>query len=143
MIMMMMMMMMMMMIISFKGAIRDFTVSSLRLELSPTGTFKWPGRNRVQITWNTSSAYHVQPAACHLARRDSSAIKFVGVEIAFILALFYWLKPLTDEGLIGQADLHKNNNDNNSNDNSNNHQHHQNVSSTGIQATLILQLWDM
>ena len=28
---------------------------------------------------------------CHLIRRDSSAIKFDRVEIAFILALFYWL----------------------------------------------------
>ena len=29
---------------------------------------------------------------------DSSAIKFDRVEIAFILALFHWPKPLTDEG---------------------------------------------
>ena len=35
---------------------------------------------------------------CHLVRRDSSAFKFDRVDIAFILALFYWLKPLTDEG---------------------------------------------
>ena len=28
--------------------------------MSPTHTLKWPGRNRVQITCNTSSAYHVQ-----------------------------------------------------------------------------------
>ena len=39
----------------------------------------------------------MQPAVYHLVRRDSSAIKFDRVEIAFILALFYWLKPLTDE----------------------------------------------
>ena len=39
---------------------RFFTISSLRRELSPTGMFKWPGRNHVQITCNTSSAYHVQ-----------------------------------------------------------------------------------
>ena len=37
-----------------------FTISSLRRELSPTRTLKWPGRNRVQISCNTSSAYHVQ-----------------------------------------------------------------------------------
>ena len=30
--------------------------------------------------------------------RDGSAIKFDRVEIAFTFALFYWLKPLTDEG---------------------------------------------
>ena len=48
-------------IIAFKGAIRDFfTISSQRRELSPTRTLKWPRRDRVQITCNTSSAYHVQ-----------------------------------------------------------------------------------
>ena len=39
---------------------RLFTISSLHCELSPTRTLKWPGRNHVQITCNTSSAYHVQ-----------------------------------------------------------------------------------
>ena len=76
---------------------RFFTNSSLRRELSPTRTLKWPRHNRVKITCNTSSAYHVQCVACHIVRRDSSAIKFNRVEIAFILALLYWLKPLTDE----------------------------------------------
>ena len=48
-------------IIAFKGAVRDFiAISSLRREPSPTRTLKWPGHNRVQITCNTSSAYHVQ-----------------------------------------------------------------------------------
>ena len=51
----------MIIIIAFKGGIRDFfTISSQRRELSSTRTLKWPGRNRVQITCNTSSAYHVQ-----------------------------------------------------------------------------------
>ena len=39
---------------------RFFTISSQRRELSPTRTLKWPRRNRVQITCNTLSAYHVQ-----------------------------------------------------------------------------------
>ena len=39
---------------------RFFTISSQRRELSPTRALKWPRRNRVQITCNTSSAYHVQ-----------------------------------------------------------------------------------
>ena len=39
---------------------RFFTISSLRRELSPTRTLKWPRRNRVQVTCNTSSAYHAQ-----------------------------------------------------------------------------------
>ena len=38
--------------IAFKG--------TLRREPSPTRTLKWPGLSRVQITCNTSSAYHVQ-----------------------------------------------------------------------------------
>ena len=66
---------------------------------SPTCTLKWLWSNRAQITCNTSSAYHVQRAVCHLVRRDSSAVKFDRVEKAFILAFyFYWLKPLTNEG---------------------------------------------
>ena len=52
------------------------TISSLRRELFPTRTLKWPGRSHVQITCNTSSAYHVQHVVCHVVRRDSSAIKF-------------------------------------------------------------------
>ena len=40
--------------------LRLFTISSLCREPSPTRTLKWPERNRVQITCNTSSAYHVQ-----------------------------------------------------------------------------------
>ena len=35
---------------------------------------------------------------CHVVRRDSSAVKFDRVEISLILTLFYWLKPLSDEG---------------------------------------------
>ena len=46
-------------IIAFKGTIWDFLQSLLR-ELSPTRTLKWPGHNRVHITCNTFSAYHVQ-----------------------------------------------------------------------------------
>ena len=38
---------------------------------------------------------------CHLVQRDSSAIKFDRVEISFILALLYWLKPLTDTNIEG------------------------------------------
>ena len=57
-----------------------------------------PGCDHLQITCNTSSAYHVQPAICHSVRMDSSAIKFDRVEITFISASFYGLKPLTDEG---------------------------------------------
>ena len=44
---------------------RFFTVSSQHRELSPTRTLKWPGRNRVQITFNTWGAYHVQ-VSCYV-----------------------------------------------------------------------------
>ena len=35
---------------------------------------------------------------CQLVQRDSPATKSDRVEITFILAILYWLKPLTDEG---------------------------------------------
>ena len=40
----------------------------------------------------------MQHVVCHIVRRDSSAITFDRVKNTFILALFYWLKPFTDEG---------------------------------------------
>ena len=43
-----------------RRSLRFLTVSSQRHELSPTRTLKWPRCNHVQITCNTSSAYHVQ-----------------------------------------------------------------------------------
>ena len=39
---------------------RFFAVSSVRCEPSPIRTPKWPERNHMQITLNTSSVYHVQ-----------------------------------------------------------------------------------
>ena len=49
-------------IMTLKGANREFflTLSSLRRELSPTRTLKWPRRNREQITCNKSGGYYVQ-----------------------------------------------------------------------------------
>ena len=44
---------------------RFVIISSQRRKLSPTCTLKWPGRNCVQITCNTSSAYHVQ-VSCYV-----------------------------------------------------------------------------
>ena len=71
-------------IIALKGANRDFynLITAPRTVSNTYAKVAW--RNRVQITCNTSNAYHVQPAVCHLVRRDSSAIKFYRVEIAFI-----------------------------------------------------------
>ena len=84
--------------IALKGTLRDFffTISSLHCELSQTRTLKFPKRNCVQITWTHWAL--ITCNECHVLRRDSSAIKFDRAEITFILALFYWLKPLTNEG---------------------------------------------
>ena len=68
---------------------RFVSISSLRIELSPTCTLKWSGRNRVQITCSISSAYEVRGVVCHVVRRDRSGIKFDRVENDSILALFY------------------------------------------------------
>ena len=72
---------------------RVFTISSLRHELSPTHTPKWPGCNRVQITCNTSRAYHVQHAmlrtTCHVG--TAQLFSLTEFKITFIWALFYWL----------------------------------------------------
>ena len=90
--------MLIILIIALKGTIEIFfTITLLRCELFPTRTLKWPRCNPVQIMCNTLSTYHMQHV-CHLARRDSSAIKFDRVEITSMLALSSWLKPLTNEG---------------------------------------------
>ena len=84
-------------IIELQGAVRDFFFKAqfeifflnnlLTAPRTVSNTYaRVPGHNRVQITRNTLSAYHVQPAVCHVVRRDSSAMKFDRVEIAFILA---------------------------------------------------------
>ena len=43
-----------------------FRISSLRRELTPARALKWPRCNRVQVTCNTSSAYHVR-ATCRVS----------------------------------------------------------------------------
>ena len=62
-----------------KVEFKIITICSLRRELCTMGTLKWPGRNRVQITCNTSSVYHMEHVVCHVALRDSSAFKFYRV----------------------------------------------------------------
>ena len=80
-------------IIAFKGTIRDFVQSPhsaanclqhVRLSGPGATMCKSPATHRALITCKC----HV---TCHLVRRDSSAIKFDRVEIAFIWALFHWL----------------------------------------------------
>ena len=50
-----------------------FTISSQRRKPSLTRTLMWPGRNRVQITCNTSNAYHVQHVVLRATRYDGTA----------------------------------------------------------------------
>ena len=84
-------------ILAFKGANRDFFFFFYNLLTAPrTVSNKYAKMARAQ-----SCANHVQHieclsratchVTCHVVRRDSSAIKFERVEIAFTLALFYWL----------------------------------------------------
>ena len=76
-------------IIPFKGAIQDFL------------QFPCCAANRLQCicvqirgnTWSTYLLQHVLLQATRV-RRDSSAIKFDRVEVAFILALSYLAEPL-------------------------------------------------
>ena len=56
--------------------LRFFTISSLRCELFPVCTLKWPGRNHVQIMCNTLSAYCMQHVVCLVVQRGSSAAEF-------------------------------------------------------------------
>ena len=59
-----------------------------------------------QVAWAQSWANqgqhtgHMSRATCRVSRgtKDTSATKFDRTETALILAPFYWLKPLTDEG---------------------------------------------
>ena len=70
---------------------RFLTISSPCRKLSPSS----------QEAWAQSCANHMQHiqrfsratchVTCHVVPKDSSAIKFDRVEIAFILALSYWL----------------------------------------------------
>ena len=49
--------------ITLKDANRDF-YNLLTAPPTVSNRLKWPGRNGAQITWNTLSAWYVQPAAC-------------------------------------------------------------------------------
>ena len=83
-------------IIAFKFASREFSQPHCAMN------------TYAQVAWAKLCANHVQHieclsratcrVACHVVRRDSSAIKFDRVEIAFIWAVFYGLNHWTDEG---------------------------------------------
>ena len=56
-----------------RRSLRFFTISSLHQEPSPTCTLKWPGRNCVQITCNTSSAFQVLYVMLHATWYEETA----------------------------------------------------------------------
>ena len=80
-------------IIAFKGAIRDFlqsphSAANCLQHVRSSGPRAVVCKSRATHRALITRKCHVM---CHLVRRDSSAIKFDRVEIAFIWAFFYWL----------------------------------------------------
>ena len=80
-------------IIAFKGAIRDFlqsphSAANCLQHVRSSGPSATVCKSRATHRALITCKCHV---TCHLVRRDSSAVKFDRVEIAFIGALFYWL----------------------------------------------------
>ena len=80
-------------IIAFKGAIRDFlqsphSAANCLQHARSSDPSAIVCKSRVTHRALITCKCHV---TCHLVRRDSSAIKFDRVEIAFIWSLFYWL----------------------------------------------------
>ena len=78
-------------IIAFQGAIRDFLQSPHSAENCPTRTVKWPRSNRVQITCNTSSAYHVQHVVLRAAWHEGTAQLLILTELKSHLFELYFV----------------------------------------------------
>ena len=78
--------------------LRFFTISSLHRQPSATPTLKWPGRNHVQITCNTSSAYHMQHVVLHATWYEGTVLLLSLTEFKSHLFDYILLaKPLSDE----------------------------------------------
>ena len=73
---------------------RLFTISLLRLKLSPTRTLKWPGHNRVQFTCNSLTGYHLKHVACLVVQWNRSATKFNRVEFSFYFSFILFAEPI-------------------------------------------------
>ena len=65
---------------------------SLHSQLSPTHTLRWPGRNCVQITCNTSSAYNVQHAVYLVGTAQSLSLTELKSHLFFSF-IFHALNP--------------------------------------------------
>ena len=80
---------------------RFFTISSQRRELSPTRTLKWPRRNLLQITCNTSRAYHVQHVVLRATWYEGTAQLLSLTELkSHLFELYFvgWIIKLMKEG---------------------------------------------
>ena len=89
----MMMMMMIIIIMAFKGAIQEFYNP---LEPSPTRTLKWLGRNLVQITFNTSSAYFQRVLRATWYEGTAQLFNLTESK-SHVFELILLAEPLTDE----------------------------------------------
>ena len=78
-------------IITFKGAVRDFLQSPLHREPSPTRTLKWPECSHVQITYNTSSIYHVQHVVLRASWYEGTAQLLHLTDFKLHLFEFYFI----------------------------------------------------
>ena len=88
-------------IITFKDAVRDFcTIHPLRREPCPARTLRWLGRNRVQITCNTSGANHVQLVVLRATWYETTAqlLSLTEFKSHFFKGFILLAEPLTDEG---------------------------------------------
>ena len=100
----------MMIIIAFKGAIRDFFFFFFCNLLTALRTVFNMYSQMVRTQSCANLVQHIQRllraecrVTCYVVRRNSSSIKFDRVEIAFILALLYWLNHEDVSNLVCQC----------------------------------------
>ena len=89
-----------MIIIAFKGAVQDFLQSPhCAVNCLQHVRSSGPGRNRVQITCNTSSAYHVQHVLHATWYEGTGQLLSLTDFKSHLFDLFFILlaEPLTDE----------------------------------------------
>ena len=78
-------------IIAFKGQFEIVYNSSLCRELSPTCKFKWSRRSHVQMTYNTSCAYHVQQVVLRAMWYEGTTKLLSSTEFKSLLFELYFI----------------------------------------------------
>ena len=83
-------------IITFRGAVQDFLQSLAAPRTVSNAYTQLPGRNRVQITCNTSSANHVQLVVLSATWYEGTAqlLSLTELKSHLFEFLFYWLNHL-------------------------------------------------